>query len=146
VSETGGEQSAMFDQPYDRSCEVQFSDLDVNGQVHHLAYLRYAEAARVNALAALGVGPTKLVTAGRVVVVLAMNVSFAKALFFGEVVRATATYKFGAGKSFTCAQRIYGPEAGEAARVDLVLGLLDTQSGRLLDNPLRSLQNLAVRD
>jgi acyl-CoA thioester hydrolase len=135
----------MFDQPYERACEVQFSDLDVNGHVHHLAYLRYAEAARVNALAALGVGPKRLANASRVVVVLAMNVSFASALSFGDAVRATATYQFGAGKSFTCAQRIYGADAGEAARVDLVLGLLDTQTGRLLDDPLRSLQKLAER-
>lgn len=133
----------MFDQPYEQSCEVQFSDVDVNGQVHHLAYLRYAEAARVNALAERGVGPMRLVSAGRVVVVLAMDVAFASPLSFGEAVRATAAYQFGSGKSFTCAQRVYGADAGEAARVDLVLGLLDSQSGRLVDDPLGSLQNLA---
>jgi acyl-CoA thioester hydrolase len=135
----------LFEQAYEHLCEVQFSDLDVNGQVHHLAYLRFAEAARVNALAALGVGPVTLVTAGRVIVVLAMEISFAGALNFGEAVRVTATYQFGSGKSFTCAQRIYGADADEAARVDLVLGLLDTQSGRLVGDPLRSLQNLAAR-
>jgi YbgC/YbaW family acyl-CoA thioester hydrolase len=134
----------MFDQPYEGSCEVQFSDLDVNGHVHHLAYLRYAEAARVNALAVLGVGPIRLATACRVVVVLAMDVSFARPLSFGDAVRATATYKFGAGKSFTCAQRIYCADAGEAARIDVVLGLMDTQTGRLLDDPLRSLQSLVA--
>jgi acyl-CoA thioester hydrolase len=134
----------VFDQPYERPCEVQFSDVDVNGQVHHLAYLRYAEAARVNALAALGVGPVKLAGAGRVVAVLAMEVSFVRPLSFGEAVRATATYEFGSGKSFRCAQQIYGADAGEAARVDVVLGLLDTRSGRLVDDPLRSLQNLAA--
>jgi YbgC/YbaW family acyl-CoA thioester hydrolase len=135
----------MFDQPYEHPCEVQFSDLDVNGQVHHLAYLRYAEAARVNALATRGVGPVKLAAAGRVVVVLAMDVSFAKALSFGEAVRATATYQFGVGKSFTCAQGICGADAGEAARVELVLGLLDTQTGRLIGDPLGSLGDLAAR-
>jgi YbgC/YbaW family acyl-CoA thioester hydrolase len=133
----------LFDQPYEHSCEVQFSDVDVNGQVHHLAYLRYAEAARVNALAERGVGPIKLATAGRVVAVLAMDVSFARPLSFGEVVRATATYQFGSGKSFTCTQRIYGADVGEAARIDVVLGLLDTQAGRLVEDPLRSLQDLA---
>ena len=134
----------MFDQPYEHPCEVQFSDLDVNGQVHHLAYLRYAEAARVNALAAQDVGPVALASAGRVVAVLAMDVSFAKALSFGEAVRATATYQFGAGKSFRCAQRIYGANAGEAARVEVVLGLLDTQTGRLVGDPVGTLRNLAA--
>jgi YbgC/YbaW family acyl-CoA thioester hydrolase len=133
----------VFDQPYERSCEVQFSDMDVNGQVHHLAYLRYAEAARVHALAERGVGPNRLAAAGRVVVVLSLQVSFARPLSFGEAVRATATYQFGTGKSFTCAQRIYGTDAGEAARIDVILGLLDTQTGRLLHDPLRSLHDLA---
>jgi YbgC/YbaW family acyl-CoA thioester hydrolase len=132
----------MFEQPYEHPCEVQFSDLDVNGQVHHLAYLRYAEAARVNALAALGAGPVKLASEGLVVVVLAMDISFAKPLAFGDAVRATATYKFGAGKSFTCAQGIYGAGADEVARVDAVLGLLDAQGGRLAADPLGSLQEL----
>jgi len=135
----------MFGEPYEHACEVQFSDLDVNGQVHHLAYLRYAEAARVNALAALGVGPVKLATEGLVVVVLAMDISFAKPLAFGEAVRATAAYQFGAGKSFTCAQRICGADAGEAARVDVVLGLLDSQGGRLAADPLGALQELMTR-
>lgn len=134
----------MFDQPYEHPCEVQFSDLDVNGQVHHMAYLRYAEAARVNALAARGVDPVTLVAAGRVVVVLAMDVSFTNALSFGEPVRATASYRFGSGKSFTCAQRVYGTEAGDAASVDLVLGLLDTEAGRLLSDPREALRSLAT--
>jgi len=134
----------LFDQRYEQSCEVQFSDLDINGQVHHLAYLRYAEAARVNALGALGVDPVRLVTAGRVVVVLSMDISFARPLSFGEAVRATARYQFGPGKSFRCAQRIYGSNVGEAARVDAVLGLMDTKGGRLVEDPLRALQNLAA--
>jgi acyl-CoA thioesterase FadM len=92
----------------------------------------------------MGVGPMKLASAGRVVVVLAMDVAFAKPLSFGEAVRATATYKFGSGKSFTCAQWIYGADADEAARIDVVLGLLDTQTGRLVDDPLGSLHNLAA--
>ncbi|WP_099038195.1 acyl-CoA thioesterase [Mycobacterium neglectum] len=136
----------MFDRPYERACEVQFSDLDINGQVHHLAYLRYAEAARVNAFADLGAGPAVLVAAGRVVVVLSMDISFVKPLCFGEAVRATATYQFGSGKSFRCNQRIYGADAGEAAHLDMVLGLMDTRAGRLVEDPLASLRDLVGGD
>ena len=133
----------MLEQPYERPCEVLFSDIDVNGQVHHLAYLRYAEAARVHALSEVGLEPQRLVSLGCVVAVLSLRVSYLAPLSFGETVRASARYRFGGGKSFSCTQRLHGEISGEVAGLELVLGLLDTATGRLAEEPRRTLEELA---
>jgi YbgC/YbaW family acyl-CoA thioester hydrolase len=134
-----------LDAEFEWATEVLFSDVDMNGHVHHLAYLRYAEGARVQHLTQSGISPGRLLDAGLAIVILSLAIDFSRELDFDDTVVCTSRYLFGEGTSFEWRGDVLEADKGQAAGVTAVLGVLRTNDRRLVSVARDVLESLIVR-
>jgi YbgC/YbaW family acyl-CoA thioester hydrolase len=71
--------------------KVRFGELDVYGHVNHAVYLAYLEAARVEALASVGLGLDRLRAEGFHIVVVDLQLRFHRPALLGDVLTVETT-------------------------------------------------------
>jgi acyl-CoA thioester hydrolase len=79
--------------------KVRFGELDPYGHVNHAVYLSYLEAARVEALSAVGFGLDRLQREGLHVVVVDLRVRFHRPAVLGDTLTVAEGHRRYAGSS-----------------------------------------------
>ena len=138
------------------SVQVRSYEVDANGHLNYLVYLQFGDHARTAHLRAAGCPLAKLRGNGLALVMLEVQVHFHVELVEDDEVEVTSRFEFGPGKTFTTAHDLRRPGSPVAAEIVAKLGLLDTASRRLADDPagrlaavadnIRALIPLAERD
>ncbi len=114
---------------------VRGYELDVNGHVNQAVYHQYAEHGRWELLRAAGLVPDKLRLSGLGPVVLESNVKYRRELHLGDEITVTSTCRWGTGKAFWMDQQIRTLDGAISAEFAVVLGLMDLEARKLVQNP-----------
>ncbi|MBB5916275.1 acyl-CoA thioester hydrolase [Nocardia transvalensis] len=122
---------------------VRGYELDVNGHLNQAVYHQYAEHARWEVLRAAGLVPDKMRLQGVGPVVLESTARYLRELHLGDEVTVTCACEWGEGKAFRMRQEIVKLDGTISAEFDVVLGLMDLTTRKLVPNPIERFLELA---
>ena len=121
--------------------EVRGYELDSLGHVNHAVYHSYGEVARMKAFDFAGCD-WEVLTQRRVgPVLLSTTVNFRRELRAGDEVDVSCAAKFGDGKTFTLEQMITKVDGTLSAEIYCVLGMMDLEARKLLQDPRAVLES-----
>lgn len=107
---------------------VRFSELDAYGHVNHAVYITYFETARIEALAAVGLGLDRLQREGFHLVVVELQVQYARSAAFGDLLTVETEIREVRPASSRWWQRI--THNGEVVAALTLRGAFTDSSGR----------------
>jgi acyl-CoA thioesterase FadM len=125
--------------------EVQLSEVDSQGHLNSAVYEQYAEHARWRFLQSLGVDRERLLASGVGPVLLEQTIRYHRELRAGQTVLVSCAAFFDAAhdrRTFRVRQEFRMPEGDLVAELDIVCGLLDLTSRRLVADPRAHLPGL----
>jgi len=120
--------------------QVRSYELDTLGHVNHAVYHQYGEVARVAGFEAAGCDWNSLVAKGTAPVLLSTTVNFRRELRMGEHFEVSCEVRFGEGKSFHLDSTIIKDDGAVSAEVICVLGIMDLDARRLVQDPRGALE------
>ncbi|HEY2203966.1 MAG TPA: acyl-CoA thioesterase [Pseudonocardia sp.] len=124
---------------------VRNYEIDYMGHVNHAVYHQYGEHARSEHLRAAGFRLEEQRAHNVGIVLLETTARFLRELTLGEQVQVSSDVEFVEGKTFRIAHVIRRGDGQDAARIGCVLGLLDTEARKLLDDPRGRLAAIVER-
>ncbi|NNH68629.1 acyl-CoA thioesterase [Nocardia uniformis] len=122
---------------------VRGYEIDINGHLNQAVYLQYAEHVRWELLRAAGTPGDKLVAAGIGPVVLENTIKYFKELHLGDEVTVSCEFVWSEGKVFRMHQEIRKLDGTLSATIDVVSGVLDLNTRRLIADPRAAFRDLA---
>ncbi|MFI6876128.1 acyl-CoA thioesterase [Streptomyces sp. NPDC050400] len=132
---------------WQKSFEVRWDDVDLNGHLRNTRYLEYAATARLGFLVEAGWGPRELRGAGLAAVSLGEEVSYLREVFPLDAVTVTSRIAgLSADRARWRFEHVFTREGGERAAVVRTLGAwVDVQARRIAPPPagLRALMDEA---
>jgi len=124
---------------------VRSYEIDFNGHVNHANYHRYAEHARMEHLVAAGATMEAMAAHGVGIVLLETRVRFLSELLAREEIEVDSRLGFGEGRTFAMDHTITRVTTGAvAAQLDCRMGILDTDTRRLVADPAGRLRKVAT--
>ncbi|MER6027579.1 acyl-CoA thioesterase [Streptomyces sp. NPDC001851] len=131
-------------EPFSVRVTVRGYETDVQGHLNQAVYVNYAEHARWSLLKAAGVTQAELMGRGVGPVSLETTIRYRHELLAGDEVDVTCAFEWGGGKTFRVRQEIRKPDGTVAAELTAVTGLLDLKERRLVADPGKVFEELAV--
>ncbi len=110
---------------------VRGYELDSLGHVNQAVYPQYAEHARWEYLATLGIGQG-IVQGGSAPIVLEQNIKYRGELRVGDEITVTCEPIWGEGKVFRFEQEIRKTDGRLSAEISVVCGVMDLTARKLL--------------
>lgn len=122
---------------YETTFPVRYYEADPMGIVHHSNYIRYFECARDEMIASWGYGVEKCAADGIVFPVVSIEMRFRASARIGDTLRVTAQIDSLPLAKLTVKQAVYNQDGVLCAEGTVVLGFIDSRSGRLIPCPDR---------
>src|SRR5882672_1422906 len=123
---------------------VRAYEIDGNGHVSGVVYLRYAEHSRWELLRAAGVDQGKFTGLGVGPVFLETVIRYRGELYYGDTVDISCEIAWGAGKTFRVPQELRRTDGILIAEIESVGGLIDLGTRRLIDEPAERYRAIAT--
>ena len=120
---------------YETTFPVRYYEADPMGIVHHSNYLRYFECARDEMIASWGYGIEKCQADGIVFPVVSAQLRFHASAKTGDTLRVTADIESLPLAKLTVKQAVYNQDGVLCADGTVVLGFLNTKTGRIMGCP-----------
>ena len=114
---------------------VRYYEADPMGIVHHSNYIRYFECARDEMIASWGYGIEKCQEDGIVFPVVGIQVKYHASAKIGDVLKVTATIESLPLAKLIVKQAVYNQDGVLCADGTVVLGFLNSRTGRLMGCP-----------
>jgi acyl-CoA thioester hydrolase len=114
---------------------VRGYECDSLGHLNQAVYLQYAEHARWELLRATGLTQAALLATGFAPVVLETTIKYRRELRTGDEVDVSCGFDWGEGRTFGVRQEIRKTDGTLAAELDVVGGLLDLGTRKLVPDP-----------
>jgi acyl-CoA thioester hydrolase len=130
-------------EPFRVPIAVRGYELDTNGHLNQAVYLLYAEHSRRECMRAAGIAEEKLQAAGVGPVILETTIRFRRELRDGDEVDVSCELVWGEGKTFRISHEIRRVDGTVAAELDVLAGVLDRRTRRLVPDPAAVLRSLA---
>ena len=120
---------------YETTFLVRYYEADPMGVVHHSNYIRYFECARDEMIASWGYGIEKCAADGIVFPVASVELRFHASAKIGDVLRVTADIESIPLAKLIVKQAVYNQDGVLCADGTVVLGFLDSKTGRIIRCP-----------
>ena len=120
---------------YETTFPVRYYEADPMGIVHHSNYLRYFECARDEMIASWGYGIEKCQADGIVFPVVSAQLRFHASARAGDTLRVVADIESMPLAKLTVKQAVYNQDGVLCADGTVVLGFLNTKTGRIMGCP-----------
>ena len=120
---------------YETTFPVRYYEADPMGIVHHSNYLRYFECARDEMIASWGYGIEKCQADGIVFPVVSAQLRFHASAKVGDTLRVVAEIESLPLAKLTVKQAVYNQDGVLCADGTVVLGFLNTKTGRIMGCP-----------
>ena len=120
---------------YETTFPVRYYEADPMGIVHHSNYLRYFECARDEMIASWGYGIEKCQADGIVFPVVSAQLRFHASAKIGDTLRVTADIESLPLAKLTVKQAVYNHDGVLCADGTVVLGFLNSKTGRIMGCP-----------
>ncbi|MBR5925204.1 MAG: acyl-CoA thioesterase [Bacteroidales bacterium] len=120
---------------YETTFPVRYYEADPMGIVHHSNYLRYFECARDEMIASWGYGIEKCQEDGIVFPVVSTQLRFHASAKIGDTLRVVAEIESLPLAKLTVKQAVYNQDGVLCADGTVVLGFLNTKTGRIMGCP-----------
>jgi acyl-CoA thioester hydrolase len=132
--------------PFSVPMTVRGYELDTQGHLNQAVYLQYAEHARWELLRAAGIEQNRMVSSGVGPVVLETTIRYRSELRGGDEVTVSCALSYQQGrKVFRMHQEVRRLDGTLSAEIEVVGGILDLHSRRLVADPRACLAELATR-
>jgi acyl-CoA thioester hydrolase len=131
-------------EPFRVRIAVRGYELDTNGHLNQAVYLLYAEHSRRECVRAAGIAEEKMQAAGVGPVILETTIRFRRELRGGDEVDVSSEFLWGDGKTFRISHQITRVDGILAAELDVLAGVLDLRTRRLVPDPAGALRPLAA--
>lgn len=116
--------------------KVRHYELDTLGHLNHAVYHQYGEVARLGWFEAVGGGGNGVGRDDKVSpVLLESHIRFRRELVAGDEVEVNCDVSFGEGKTFRMDSQIRKLDGTLAAEIECVVGVMDLQKRKLVDDP-----------
>lgn len=122
--------------------KVRFYECDPLGHLNHAAYHSYAEVARLEWMDAHAEGDWRKGSVAAVL--LETNAKFKREIRMGDVVDVTCDVTFGERKVFHMDSEIRKADGTVSAVITCVIGMMDLERRKLVDDPRVALKSLGV--
>jgi YbgC/YbaW family acyl-CoA thioester hydrolase len=126
------------------SLKVRHYEVDEYGHVNHANYVHYLEAARVEALAAIGLSLPDMRRQGLLIVAVAISVKYHAPAFPGETLELVTSVREIRGARSIWAQEIREAASGRLLVTAEVTGAFTTEAGRAVRIPPAFAERLAA--
>lgn len=120
---------------YETTFPVRYYEADPMGIVHHSNYLRYFECARDEMIASWGYGIEKCQADGIVFPVVSAQLRFHASAKIGDTLRVVAEIETLPLAKLTVKQAVYNQDGVLCADGTVVLGFLNSKTGRIMGCP-----------
>jgi acyl-CoA thioester hydrolase len=120
---------------FETTFPVRYYEADPMGIVHHSNYLRYFECARDEMIASWGYGIEKCQEDGIVFPVASVQIKYHASARIGDTLRVTADIESIPLAKLTVKQAVYNQDGQLCADGTVVLGFLNTKTGRVMACP-----------
>lgn len=120
---------------FETSFPVRYYEADPMGIVHHSNYLRYFECARDEMISSWGYGIEKCQEDGIVFPVVSVQIRYRASARIGDTLRVTARIDELPLAKLTVKQAVYNQDGVLCADGTVVLGFLNSRTGRLMGCP-----------
>ncbi len=120
---------------FETSFPVRYYEADPMGIVHHSNYLRYFECARDEMISSWGYGIEKCQEDGIVFPVVSVQIRYRASARIGDTLRVTARIDELPLAKLTVKQSVYNQDGVLCADGTVVLGFLNSRTGRLMGCP-----------
>ena len=120
---------------FETTFPVRYYEADPMGIVHHSNYIRYFECARDEMIASWGYGVDKCAEDGIVFPVVSLEMRFRASAKVGDTLRVTAQIDSLPLAKLTVRQAVYNQDGVLCAEGTVVLGFIDSRTGRLMACP-----------
>ena len=120
---------------FETSFPVRYYEADPMGIVHHSNYLRYFECARDEMISSWGYGIEKCQEDGIVFPVVSVQIRYRASARIGDTLRVTARIDELPLAKLTVRQAVYNQDGVLCADGTVVLGFLNSRTGRLMGCP-----------
>ena len=124
------------------SFPVRYYECDPMGIVHHSNYVRFFEVARDEMISSWGYGMEKCAADGLVFPVVNISIKFRHSLFVGDTARVTAEIGDLPLAKLTVHQCVYNQNGDLCAEGTVVLGFMNSQTGRIMGCPEKFMEVL----
>lgn len=125
--------------------KVRHYELDTLGHLNHAVYHQYGEVARLEWFASVGGGGNGLLDAKVSPVLLESHIRFRRELRAGDEVDVSCDVSFGEGKTFRMDSEIRKLDGTLAAELECVLGVMDLERRKLVDDPREQFRRAGLR-
>jgi len=124
--------------------KVRHYEVDEYGHVNHANYVHYLEAARVEALAAIGLSLPDMRREGFLIVAVALNVKYHAPAYPGETLELVTSISEIRGARTIWVQEIREATSGRLLVTAEVTGAFTTNTGRAVRTPAAFTERLAA--
>lgn len=131
---------------YETRFPVRYYEADPMGIVHHSNYIRYFECARDEMIDAWGYGVEKCAEDGIVFPVVSLNVRYHASARIGDVLKVTARIDKLPMAKLTVEQAVYKQDGTLCAEGTVVLGFINSATGRIMPCPRKLLDVMEAMD
>jgi YbgC/YbaW family acyl-CoA thioester hydrolase len=131
-------------EPARLTLKVRHYEVDEYGHVNHANYVHYLEAARVEALAAIGLSLPDMRRQGYLIVAVALGVKYHAPAYPGETLEIVTAIREIRGARSIWAQEIYEATSRRLLVTAEVTGAFTTEAGRPMRIPAAFAERLAA--
>jgi acyl-CoA thioester hydrolase len=125
--------------------KVRHYELDTLGHLNHAVYHQYGEVARLEWFESVGGGGNGLLGASISPVLLESHIRFRRELVASDEVDVSCEVSFGEGKTFRMDSQIRKLDGTLAAEIECVIGVMDLERRKLVDDPLGAFRQAGLR-
>ena len=125
---------------------VRYYEADPMGIVHHSNYIRYFECARDEMIASWGYGIEACAADGIVFPVVSLSIRYHAPLRIGDTVKVTAGIAKLPAAKLTVEQAVYNQDGVLCAEGTVVLGFINSATGRVMPCPPKFLSLMEKMD
>ena len=125
----------MKTEAFSMRMNVRIYELDPQLHLSGSVYVQYADQARYACLEAAGISVADMLAGGIGPVNLETTIRYHHEIRIGQEIDVTCSWTWGSGKTYRVEHQFLRPDGELAAEVNLVSGLLELDSRKLLRNP-----------